>query len=150
MFAVAQRRKARRLLMQALYQWRLTNSEPEAIAAEFMAGSHGKVDWEYFQRVFRGVTRGRDELLARLRPLLDRDADSLTPVEWAILLLGAHELQQGDEVPNKVAINEAVELAKNYGATDSYKYINGVLDALARPLSQSDLQPEKMHQEKTT
>lgn len=131
MLAVAQRHKARRLVMQALYQWRLAAAEPQAIAAEFMAGSHGKVDWDYFKRVFSGVTGQREELLARLLPLLDRDAGSLTPVEWAILLLGAYELQHGDAVPGKVVINEAVKLAKEYGATDSYKYINAVLDRLA-------------------
>ena len=138
MIAVAQRRKARRLVMQALYQWLLSATDPEDIAAEFRGGSHGKVDWDYFDVVFPAVTGQRDALLARAAPLLDREADALTPVEKAILLLGCYELTECSEVPHKVAINEAVELAKEYGATDSYKYINGVLDKLARLLREAD------------
>ena len=138
MIAVAQRRKARRLVMQALYQWLLSATDPEDIAAEFRAGSHGKVDWGYFDAVFPAVTQRRDELLSLIAPLLDREATDLTPVEKAIFLLGCYELVECSEVPHKVVINEAVELAKEYGATDSYKYINGVLDKLARLLREAD------------
>ncbi len=127
--------------MQALYQWRMAAADPDDIAAEFRASTHGgksggkkKVDWDYFDALFPAITANRDKLLGHIAPLLDRDTESLTPVEWAILLLSCYELAERDDVPGRVVINEAVELAKGYGATGSYKYINAVLDKLSHQL----------------
>ena len=135
--SLAQRRKARRLIMQALYQWQIAKTEPRVIEAEFRQENPGKIDWDYFSEVFLEIPRQVDHLNAHLKPLLDRAVDALDPVERALLYLGAYELAYRIDVPFKVVINEAVELAKVFGATDSHKYVNGVLDKLAailRPL----------------
>ncbi len=135
--SLAQRRKARRLVMQALYQWQIAKTEPLVIEAEFRQENPGKIDWDYFSEVFLEIPRQVDHLNAHLKPLLDRAVDALDPVERALLYLGAYELAYRIDVPFKVVINEAVELAKVFGATDSHKYVNGVLDKLAailRPL----------------
>jgi len=136
----AQRRKARRLIMQALYQWRLSDNEPDEIAMDFQEGSHGKVDWGYFSSVFLAIPPQKAALQAHFEDLLDRDIATIDPIEWALLMLGSFELAERVDVPYKVTINEAVELAKTYGASESHKYINGVLDKLAKKLRPAELQ----------
>lgn len=134
---VAQRRKARRLIVQALYQRLLSDTSPREIEAQFREEHTSKVDWDYFSEVFVGCVEQRAALDAHLAPLLDRDASALDPVEQALLYLGAYEFANRIDVPYRVVINECVELAKIFGATDGHKYINGVLDKLAlvlRPL----------------
>lgn len=135
--SLAQRRKARRLIMQALYQWQLANTEPLEIEVQFREENTGKIDWDYFKEVFIEIPKQVDQLDAHLSPLLDRALTALDPVERALLYLGTFELAYRIDVPYKVVINESVELAKVFGATDSHKYVNGVLDKLAsilRPL----------------
>ena len=135
--SLARRRKARRLIMQALYQWQIAKTEPLEIEDQFREENPGKVDWDYFSDVFLEIPKHVDHLAAHLSPLLDRALDALDPVERALLYLGTYELGYRIDVPYKVVINESVELAKIFGATDSHKYINGVLDKLApilRPL----------------
>ena len=135
--SLAQRRKARRLIMQALYQWLIAKTEPLVIEAEFRQENPGKIDWDYFSEVFPEIPKRVDQLNAHLNPLLDRAVGALDPVERALLYLGTYELAYRIDVPYKVVINEAVDLAKVFGATDGHKYVNGVLDKLAailRPL----------------
>lgn len=139
-FSLAQRRKARRLILQALYQWQIAKTDPPVIEAEFRQENPGKIDWDYFSEVFLGIPRQVDHLNAHLNPLLDRAVDALDPVERALLYLGAYELAYRIDVPYKVVINEAVELAKVFGATDSHKYVNGVLDKLAPILRSLELE----------
>lgn len=90
-----------------------------------------KVDLELFRRIVRGVSANEESLDEAYSPLLDRPLAEIDPIEQAILRLGAFELIHTPEIPRAVAINEAVEMAKLYGATESHKYINGVLDKLA-------------------
>lgn len=136
---LAQRRRARKLILQALYQWLLSDNEPAAIARQFHEETHGKVDWEFFDSVFPQIPRQVDELDAMLLPLLDRKADALDPIEKCLLYLGGYELKNRIDIPYRVVINECVELAKTFGATESHKYINGVLDKLAPSLRQAEL-----------
>lgn len=136
---LAQRRKARRLILQALYQWLMSENDPQAIARQFQEETHGKVDWEYFQAVFCAIPGEVENLDTILHPLLDRKPESLDPIEKALLYLGAYELAHRIDVPYRVVINECVELAKTFGATDSHKYINGVLDKLAPVLRTAEL-----------
>ena len=131
---LAQRRKARRHILQALYQWMLSGNEPAAIARQFREETHGKVDWDYFTEVFCEIPNKQEALDALLLPLLDRKPESLDPVEKALLYLGAFELAHRIDVPYRVVINECVELAKTFGASESHKYINGVLDKLVPEL----------------
>jgi N utilization substance protein B len=132
------RRLARELALKGLYQWLVGGHDLAAVEAHLpeMEG-HGRADRALLQRLLRGTVAEAPALRAQLAPLLDRPVDALSPIEHAILLLAAWELQAHLEAPYKVVINEAIELAKEYGGTDGHKYVNGVLDKLApvlRPL----------------
>jgi N utilization substance protein B len=96
------------------------------------------VDLEYFQALLHGVPACVDELDATFQPLLDRKLEELDPIEHTLLRMGTFELRERLDVPYKVVINEAVALAKKFGATDSHKYINGVLDKAARQLRKAE------------
>jgi N utilization substance protein B len=136
---IAHRKRARDLLVQALYQWQLSGSAPEQIEAEFRADNGSKTDWDFFHQAFTHITTHRAELNALLGPHLDRELGALDPIETGILQLGLFELTRRPDVPYKVVINEGVELAKKYGATESHKYINGVLDKVSRQLRSIEL-----------
>lgn len=129
----AARRKARRFAVQALYQWQIAGAALAQIEAEFRTDNDmSSVDLEYFHDILHGVPREKSELDKKIEPFLDRRIDEMTPVELAILRLGAFEMGHRLDVPYKVVINEAIELAKTFGATDGHKYVNGVLDKLAQ------------------
>ena len=113
------------------------------IEAEFRADyDFAHVDLEYFQALLHGVPASVTELEAVFEPLLDRKLDDLGPIERSLLRMGTWELQQRIDVPWKVVINEAVSLAKKFGATDSHKYINGVLDKVARQLRKAETEAD--------
>ena len=136
----AERRKARHYGMQALYQWLMADASLSVIEAEFRADyDFSHVDLEYFQALLHGVPAHVDELEARLEPLLDRKLDDLDPIERTLLRMGTFELEHRLDVPYRVVINEGVALAKKFGATDSHKYVNGVLDKVARELRKAEI-----------
>jgi len=108
-----------------------------------MFKDYDKADQKYLERLLNGVIADAAELEAAFSPLLDRPIDELSPVERGVLLIGAYELAHVAEVPYKVVINEAVELAKSYGGTDGHKFVNGVLDKLAARLRPAELQARK-------
>ncbi len=124
---------ARRLTMQALYQWLVNESSPEGLLRQFREQEEGlgRADPAYFEELLRGCVDNAGELTIALTPHLDRPLKQLDPVEHAVLLLGAYELQFRPDVPWKVVVNESVNLAKLFGAEDGYKFINGVLDKMA-------------------
>ena len=127
------RRRSREFALQGLYQWRVGKNRAEDIARQTAeAEGFARADGEYFARLFNGTVAEAVSLESDLTPYLDRRPQDLAPVEYVILLLGAFELRHAPEVPYRVVINEAVELAKTYGGTDGYKYVNGVLDKLAQ------------------
>ena len=135
----AERRKARHYGMQALYQWLMAEASLNDIEAEFRADyDFAHVDLEYFQALLHGVPGCVDELEAIFQPLLDRDIDDLDPIERTLLRMGTFELKERIDVPYKVVINEEVALAKKFGASESHKYINGVLDKAARELRKAE------------
>ncbi len=126
------RHRARELALQGVYQWRVTGGDEAQIEKQILNEKNlGRYDKELFFRLLRGTLDQHASLEALLAPHLDRPLAELSPVEFSVLLLGAFELSQHPEVPYKVAINEAVELAKTFGGTDGHKYVNGVLDKLA-------------------
>jgi N utilization substance protein B len=136
----AERRKARHYGMQALYQWHMAGASLNDIEAEFRGDyDFSQVDLAYFQALLHGVPACVDELENALAPMLDRKLDDLDPIERTLLRMGMYELTHRIDVPYKVVINEEVALAKKFGATDSYKYINGVLDKAARQLRKVEL-----------
>jgi transcription antitermination protein NusB len=124
---------ARKLALQALYRWQLNACEWQDLVSEFATDADmPRADAEYFQALVAAITRSHQELDAALAPLLDRKPAELDPVEHALLLIGSYELQHRLEVPFRVVINEAVTLARRFGATDGHKFVNGVLDRAAR------------------
>jgi N utilization substance protein B len=126
------RRRSREFALQGLYQWLLAGTAPPTIRAQLReAGGFAKCDAEFFDGLWHGVTGEFDALITAFAPYLDRAPKDLSPIEKSVLAIGAWELLREPDVPYRVAINEAVELAKSYGGTDGYKYVNGVLDRLA-------------------
>ncbi len=126
------RRKARRALVQATYHWQMNDIGTPALRAEFHAGKAlAKADGDFFDDMLDKVTGQAERLDAAFSGLLDRDVGALDQVELAIMRLGACELLNRRDVPYRVVIDEYVELAKVFGAEQSYKYVNGVLDKVA-------------------
>lgn len=129
------RSKARRYAVQALYQWQLTGHEVHALVEQFaLEHSMGDEEAEYFREAVDGVILHRHELDDHLAPFLDRAIEAVDPVERAILRLGVYELAMRPDVPYRVIINEAVELAKTFGAEHGHRFINGLLDKTAARL----------------
>lgn len=147
------RHAARELAIQGLYQWQLTGKTATTLEAEFRAQVADEdledhenwrkvmeiADLALFHELLHNVLRERGDLDAAIAPLLDRRIADLDPIELAILRLGAYELLRRPEVPYRVVINEGVELAKSFGATDSHKYVNGILDKLAGRLRNAEV-----------
>jgi transcription antitermination protein NusB len=126
------RRKARQLLVQALYQWQMTEANIGVIEAEFFTdNAMAKVDTAYFRELLHGIPARLEELDAVYTAHLDRALSELDPVSLAVLRLGAYELLFRIDVPYKVVINEAINLAKSFGPSDAHKYINSILDKVA-------------------
>ena len=126
---------ARKLALQALYRWQLNAAPWQELVQEFgEAQDMARADSEYFRTLVEGVWRGREQLEAQLATFSDREPRLLDPIERAVLLIALYELGTRPEVPYRVAINEAVTLAKRFGATDGHKFVNAVLDRAARVL----------------
>lgn len=126
------RRRSRELALQGIYQWRLTNDDQEQIEKQIRAEKGtGRYDAEFFSKLLCGVLTQHAELETVVAMHLDRTLDELSPVEFSVLLIGAYELIFHPEIPYRVVINEAVELAKTFGGTDGHKFVNGVLDKVA-------------------
>ncbi|APE30109.1 N utilization substance protein B [Halomonas aestuarii] len=147
------RHAARELAVQGLYQWQMTGKSITAVESEFRSQvadddledheNWHKVmeiaDLALFHELLHNVARDRQALDAAIAPLLDRRLEDLDPIELAILRLGAYELSKRLEVPYRAVINEGVELAKSFGATDGHKYVNGILDKLAGRLRSAEV-----------
>jgi transcription antitermination protein NusB len=129
------RRRSREYAVQGLYQWLVASEDSGAIEAH-IAETPGfeRADRGHFQLLLHGAIRDIDELHAAITPFIDRRLEELSPVEHATLLVGSFELLKHPEIPYRVIINEAVELAKTFGGTDGFKYVNGVLDRVAAKL----------------
>ncbi|MDA0976986.1 MAG: transcription antitermination factor NusB [Proteobacteria bacterium] len=131
----AARGRSRKFLVQALYQAQLMDESFASVVNAFTEEHNMKrADIDYFRDVMRGIHEDREVLESLITSRLDRGYDEIDPVEKGILLLGCYELRSRLDVPYRVVINEGVELAKSFGATDSFKYVNSILDSLAREL----------------
>lgn len=126
------RKKARRLLIQALYQWQLSGADIGAIEAEFFTDHKmADVDTQFFHEILHAIPQKVVELDTSFAGYLDRSQGALDPVSLSVLRLGAYELLFRIDIPYKVVINEAVNLAKTFGPSEAHKYVNGILDKLA-------------------
>jgi transcription antitermination protein NusB len=126
------RRNARRYALQAMYQWLIAESVISDIEAEFLQRIDRPVDLDYFKELIYGIPREQVSLDSALQPYLGRPLDEIDPVELIVLRLAAYELLFRLDVPSRVVINEALELAKKFGSIEGYKFVNGVLDRVAR------------------
>jgi N utilization substance protein B len=134
------RRRSREIALMGLYEWLLSGADAGVVDAHMREQEgFGKADSVHFDALLHGCIREAADLDAVLARHVDRKTTELSPVEHGILLIGAYELKHCVDVPYKVAINEAVELAKGYGGTDGHKYVNGVLDKAA-----ADLRPDEV------
>jgi N utilization substance protein B len=132
----AARRKARILALQAVYSWQLSGNPIADIEQQMLIENDvSKVDVEYFKDLARGVAINVKQLDELVKPHLSRPFEDLDEVERAVLRLSAYELKFREDVPYKVAINEGIELAKIFGAEDSHKFVNGVLDKAVKAVS---------------
>jgi N utilization substance protein B len=130
--AKSQRHRSRELAMQGIYEWRLSGKSAKLIEKVTRdEKSLGRYDTEFFGQLLNGAIAEHETLSDLIAPHLDRAVKELSPVEFSVLLLGAYELTHHPEVPYRVVINEAVELAKTFGGSDGHKFVNGVLDKLA-------------------
>jgi len=160
------RSRARRYAVLALYQWQLTGQDPAEIVRDFFGDpawvrevveslvddaadsavsaktEEIAYDRELFQELLLGVPAHRKELDERLQPALDRPIERVDPVERAILRAGVYELLYSPSVPFRVAINEAVDLAKLLGAEQGHRFVNGVLDRVARNARGAEFEPD--------
>jgi N utilization substance protein B len=126
---------SRRLALQALYQLQVNPRPWQDIYNQYAADEEAeRVDAQYFRELFEAIAAGRDSLDERMKPFSEIAPHELDPIEHAILWLGLHELEAQPELPYRVAISEAVELTKRFGATDGHKFVNAVLDKAARQL----------------
>lgn len=140
------RRRARELALQGVYQCLMSGNSMTSVQSHLEAEVEDldKVDRELFVSLMRGAVDNADMLRESFSPLLSRPLAELSPIEHAILLLGAHELRHNIETPYRVVINEAIELAKSFGGTDGHRFVNGVLDKLA-----ARLRPEEVEAART-
>ncbi len=141
----ATRRKARHYGMQALYQWQMTQTAPHIIESEFRTDNDmTHVDTDYLHELVQKIPECAEELDAQYQEFLqDRSLEELDAITQSLLRMAAYEFSYRPDVPYKVVINEAVSLGKKFGAVDSFKFINGVLDQLALKLRAIEVQAEK-------
>lgn len=129
------RTRARRLALQGLYEWQVSDNKPAEIEAQYLIEKEtGNVDVGYFRELIRKIPLHCEELDGHIAPLISRPLDEVDLVELAVLRLGTYELLFHPEVPYRVVINESVELAKMFGADQGHRFVNGIMDRLAASL----------------
>ena len=152
MSAATARRRARERVLLGLYERHIARNADDAIAADLFGPPSGTrdgasiqgsgtlpIDTEYGRELWRGVSADYETLLQTIEPRIDRKLEALAPVERALLVIGTWELTHRRDIPYRVVIDEAVELAKAYGGTDGHKFVNGVLDKLAPVLRAAEM-----------
>jgi N utilization substance protein B len=139
--AKSARRRAREFALQGLYEWLVGGADAGVIDAHVREQpGFDKADTAHFDLLLHGVIAEAADIDAVLAAHVDRKTTHLSPIEHGILMIGAHELRHCIDIPYRVAINEAVELAKSFGGTDGHKYVNGVLDKVAAELRRTEVE----------
>ena len=140
MSSIIGKQKARKLAVQSLYQWQMANADLSEIEAQFRAIKNmEKVDIDYYKQLLYGIPKNLETIETELTPFLDREITALNPVELAILRLAAYELLSCLDIPYRVVLDEAVSLAKDFGSQDGHRYVNGILNNLARQVRQVEI-----------
>lgn len=131
---------ARRLSLQAIYQWQLANTPIETLEMEFLNDPNiEKADVNYFREILRGVIQTHAQLDQQIEPFLNRPIQTINFIELAALRIATYELSQRFDVPYRVILNEALELTKQFGTIEGYKFVNGVLDKTAKILRANEI-----------
>ncbi len=135
------RRKTRGFLLQAIYEWQVNKTPINELEARYRAQPEMEgSDFDYFHAVLHGVLDNAVDIDQLYEPYLDRHLDNLYMIEKAILRMGAYELKERLDVPYQVVLNEGIELAKVYGAEESHKYVNGILDRLSQRIRRTEFE----------
>lgn len=138
------RRHARQYALQALYQWQLSDAAIKEIELDFLVHYiKQKTDLDYFKELIHQVPKQHDELDQHMVPFLSRPIKELDPIELAILRLAIYELAKRIDIPYRVVINEALELTKKFGSVEGFKFVNGVLDQVAKQLRADEIKAVK-------
>lgn len=138
------RRHARQYALQAMYQWQMSQAPISEIEMEFLVHHiTEKTDLPYFKELIHAIPEHYEELDKQMQPFLSRSLGELDPVELAILRLGIYELSKRLDIPYRVAINEALELTKKFGSVEGFKFVNGVLDQVARRVRAEEINAKR-------
>lgn len=139
-----QRHNARHYALQAMYQWQISQTPISELEADFVVHQiKKKIDLDYFKELIHAIPKNFQELDNHMAPFLKRQIAELDPIELAVLRLGVYELTQRPDVPYRVVINEYLELTKKFGSVEGYKFINGVLDQVARQARKHEVAADK-------
>jgi len=137
----AGRRNARRYALQAMYQWQVASTPINEIETEFLRYHiDKKIDLAYFKELIHGITENKSALDKEMLPFLGRPLHEIDPIELGVLRLAIYELLHRPDVPYRVVINEALELTKKFGSIDGYKFVNGMLDKIAKKIRATEIQ----------
>lgn len=138
------RRFARHYALQALYQWQLAEANANEIEAEFVAHQiKKKTDLDFFKELLHEVPKQCSELDEQFAPFLSRPINEIDPIELTVLRIGTYELKNRLDVPYRVVINESLELTKKFGSIEGFKFVNGVLEKVARQLRSVEMAAAK-------
>lgn len=139
-FSPKKRSRARAIALQALYQWVISQSAPSEIVKQYLSETNlQKMEGSYFEELFNNIIKQQEAIDLQLTPHLSRPLTEMDPIELSILRIAIYEFLQHPEIPYRVIINEAIELAKTFGATDGYKFVNGVLDKAVKIIRPNEL-----------
>ena len=138
------RSMARKRAVQALYMWEISNNDLSDIHDEFLLEHDmNKVDMKYFKELLHKVPAHVDVIDEEINKLLDRPMKEVDPVERSVMRIGVYEMKYRPDIPYRVIINESVELAKTFGAEDGFKYVNSILDGVAKKLRALEIKARK-------
>ncbi len=140
----SERHNARRYALQAMYQWQVAGSALTDIEQEFLLHHiDKKIDMPYFKELLHGIPENKEDIDNAIKPFLNRSMSDIDPVELAVLRLATYELLKRPDVPYRVIINEALQLTKKFGSIEGYKFINGILDRIAKSNRELEIKMQK-------
>ena len=140
---VTERHNARRYALQAMYQWQVAGAPIADIQHEFLTMHiDKKIDLDYFKELIHGIPEHKEAIDAAIKPFMNRSMSDIAPVELAVLRVATYELLNRPDVPYRVIINEALQLTKKFGSIEGYKFINGILDRIAKANRTVEIQME--------
>lgn len=141
---LAARHNARRYALQAMYQWQIANTSMSQIELEFLQYQiDKKIDLNYFKELIHGVPNHQEEIDQEMLPFLGRPMHEIDPIELGVLRLAIYELMKRPDVPYRVIINEALVLTKKFGSIDGYKFVNGLLDRIAKKIRETEVKMKR-------